>query len=30
MPRLSGKFVWFECVTSQVVKAKAFYAEVIG
>lgn len=30
MPRLSGKFVWFECVTSQVEKAKAFYAEVVG
>ena len=30
MPRLIGKFVWFECVTSQVNKAKAFYAEVVG
>ena len=30
MPRLSGKFVWFECVTSEVSKAKAFYGEVIG
>ena len=30
MARLSGKFVWFECVTSEVSKAKAFYGDVVG
>jgi uncharacterized protein len=30
MARHSGKFVWFECVTSEVSKAKAFYGDVIG
>jgi predicted enzyme related to lactoylglutathione lyase len=30
MARLSGKFVWFEYVTSDVAKAKAFYGDVIG
>lgn len=30
MTHLIGKFVWFECVTSDLEKAKAFYGEVLG
>ena len=30
MAQLTGKFVWFECVTSEIEKAKAFYGEVLG
>jgi uncharacterized protein len=30
MARLTGKFVWFECVTPEAARAKAFYGELIG
>jgi predicted enzyme related to lactoylglutathione lyase len=30
MARLTGKFVWFECVTNEAGKAKAFYTELFG
>jgi predicted enzyme related to lactoylglutathione lyase len=30
MARLTGKFVWFECVTAEQARAKAFYGDVIG
>ena len=30
MARLTGKFVWFECVTAKAERAKAFYGEVFG
>jgi hypothetical protein len=30
MSKLFGKFVWFECVTPDADKAKAFYGEVLG
>jgi predicted enzyme related to lactoylglutathione lyase len=30
MAKLTGKFVWFECVTSDIPRAKAFYSELIG
>jgi len=30
MAQLTGKFVWFECVTPEIEKAKAFYGEVLG
>ena len=30
MPRLPGKFVWFDCVTRDVDAAQRFYGEVLG
>ena len=30
MPRIPGKFVWFEHVSKDPKKAQAFYGEVLG
>ena len=30
MTHLPGKFVWFECITTDARKAQAFYGEVLG